>query len=586
MSRSRGKDLTQAEIETRLELAHNLEKFYEEKARRENEEDDEHVQELLAEGALSETQVKGMAARRKMKEKEQFEEHQFEGAAAAAGYATTEQMIQEHLDDNWAAKNGVLRILSDVFGLHTLHAKINLALRERRHPDWKHPWPLTDRVVRSGPFEAFVGVLIMANGLTIGWSISLDDRAPDYLEMLEHLFTAVFCLEVVLRLASSGWTWIFMGANFLEVLLIVVTGIVPLWILRPAGFESPIVRAMQLLRVLRLVRLVRMVRTYQAFRVLWELIQGVTETRLTLMWIWVTLGFVMFVFSVFSVQLIYRSSTFEGDPVAEEYFGDVPKALVTLLQVVTLDSWSFVARPLMKKSGWVGLGFVAAIMVLVMALLNLIVAVIVNNFFARKEQDGELKAADQITKKERAVTQLRHLLMMMDEDGSGMISFEEYASAVKTNAELRDMLSAELGVDPGEELGVWDDVMPRNRHGEISIAEFTHSLRMMSGEAKARESFRITRLAAKQNERLKRLQWRIRHSAESARKLRMECEGVQEEVCMLLHGCGEFIKYAGRCTPGKAALFSEGDLAERVGQLHDRCVTSTSLEALRRYKER
>ncbi|CAK0804941.1 unnamed protein product [Prorocentrum cordatum] len=446
--------------------------------------------------------------------------------------------------------------------------------------------PRTDRMVRSGWFEAFVGGLIMANGVTIGWSISLDDRAPGYLEVLEHMFTAVFCLEVVLRLASAGWTWIFLGANALEVCIIVLTGIVPLWILKPAGFESPVVRALQTLRVIRLIRLVRMVRTYKAFRVLWELITGVTETQLTLMWIWVTLGFVTFVFAVFAVQLIYKSATFAGDPVAEEYFGDVPKAMITLFQVTTLDSWYSVARPLMKKSGWVGLGFVVAIMILVMALLNLIVAVIVNNFFARKEQDSELQAADQVAKKDKAVRQLRDLLSKMDEDGSGMISYEEYANAVNCSAELRDMLSAELGIGHGDELSVWDDIMPRSRHGEISIAEFTHSLRMMSGEAKARESFRITRLAAKQNERLKRLQWRIRHSAESARKLRMECQDVQDEVCLLLQSCGEFVGYAGRCVPGKPARFSEGDLAERVEQLQDRCAAGTSREALQRYRAR
>jgi hypothetical protein len=33
------------------------------------------------------------------------------------------------------------------------------------------------------------------------------------------------------------------------------------------------------------------------FRVLWELIQGVTETRMTLLWIWTTMGAVIYMLS-------------------------------------------------------------------------------------------------------------------------------------------------------------------------------------------------------------------------------------------------------------------------------------------------
>jgi len=60
---------------------------------------------------------------------------------------------------------------------------------------------------------------------------------------------------------------------------------------------------------------------------------------------------VLWTFAIFAVYWIGRADEFEDDAEAQMYFGDVWKTLLTLFQVVTLDSWTAVARPLMRKSG-------------------------------------------------------------------------------------------------------------------------------------------------------------------------------------------------------------------------------------------
>lgn len=571
------------DMENALSSNAAVQKYFEAKARREIEEDEEHIQTMLQEGALTEVQARGIAARRAM-HKQEDDGGIAEGVAIAAGYVTTEQMIEEHLDETWLSKSPMLRMVKDILGLQRLEAAINRARRARQQPDWVHPYPSVHRVVKSNQFEAFIGSLILANGLTIGVSTSLaGEEVPPGLDLAEHIFTLLFCLEVVGRFMANGWTWFFKLSNALDVSLILFTGILPLWILQPIGVDSTIMRPLQLMRVLRIVRLIRMVRTISVLRILWELIEGVTETRMTLLWIWVTMGAVMFMMSVLCVNFITRSDSFLEDPVAEEFFGDVPLSMVTLFQIVTLDSWHAIARPLMKKSPWIPLIFVLIIAVLVMVLLNLIVAIIVNNAFARKEQDTELQAADLKRDRETAINRLQYLIELMDVDNSGMISRQEYAEAVKKNEEVREMLAARLGVEPGDEMLLWDEViMPggADEQAEIKIAEFVHALRMMQGEAKARESYRITRLSVRQNDRLKRLQWRIRHSAETARGLRAECHKVQEELAIVLQTTGDFLKFIGRCVPESPAPRSEEDLQEMLEKLQDRCQEATSDEAL------
>merc|ERR1712196_360777 len=89
---------------------------------------------------------------------------------------------------------------------------------------------------------------------------------------------------------------------------------------------------------------------------------------------------------------IGRADEFEGDAEAYLYFGDTWKTLFTLFQIVTLDSWTAIARPLMKKSGVIVPYFLCVIAVVTFVLMNLITAVIVEHAFNQAKEDEELVA--------------------------------------------------------------------------------------------------------------------------------------------------------------------------------------------------
>ncbi|KAF4720423.1 hypothetical protein FOZ63_021762 [Perkinsus olseni] len=67
--------------------------------------------------------------------------------------------------------------------------------------------------------------------------------------------------------------------------------------------------------------------------------------------------------------------------------------MFTLFQVMTLDSWAAIARPMQAKApGTVTIFFVAVILCVVMVLMNLITAVIVENAFSIAKADAEEQA--------------------------------------------------------------------------------------------------------------------------------------------------------------------------------------------------
>ena len=63
-----------------------------------------------------------------------------------------------------------------------------------------------------------------------------------------------------------------------------------------------------------------------------------------------------------------------------EWFGTLPRALYTLFQIMTLESWSMgIVRPVMEVYPYAWIVFVSYIVIVGMIALNLIVGVIVNS---------------------------------------------------------------------------------------------------------------------------------------------------------------------------------------------------------------
>lgn len=455
-------------------------------------------------------------------------------AVSSSTYKSTEQIIKDIQSKE--SSIWIVRTFNRVTGLRRLNRAVALEKMRRERPDFVHPFPkLRDIVDRNAlTFEGVFGLMMIINGMIIGVQLSVSAKDADdlFYEVAEHMFTAIFLIEIILRLALEGWTWVCNFYNFCDFALVMVTGVLTMWILGPAGVESSFVRRFQVIRVLRLIRLVRAVRLLPSFRVLWTLIGGLIDSFNTLFWTFIMILSVLWTFAIFGVYWIGRAEEFEGDAEADMYFGDVIKTLFTLFQIVTLDSWTAIARPLMKKSGVIVPFFLVVIAVVTFVLMNLITAVIVEHAFNQAKEDEELVAHELKVEQDAEIAELAEIFKEIDVDGSGFLDKEEYENAIKYNARIKAKLHV-LEMTQEELLDLWS--LFAGSDGQLNVEEFERGMRSIRGEARAKDTFTCVRRLHRVNKRMSALSLTIA-------SVQAEADLVHGEVSLAHQRFGAIVK--------------------------------------------
>jgi len=546
------------------------------------EEQESVIQEQLREGLITEEEAQKRLARGRMHIKIEEESSAFrldEAAAAGANYMTTQQIIEEVLDTE--DKVFITRWFKSVTGYSKLMKMAALERSRRRKPDYKHKYPRIEKLVhgkamrvepgqskqtdQGSAFELILGAVLLVNGVLIGIQAGRDEGEPQVMVfyVMEHFFTVVFTIELILRIVSDGWIWITEGMNFADAMLIVLTGMLPMWILNPLNIKSNVMRMLQVLRVLRLIKLVRMVRTVPMFRIFWTLIRGLLDSGRTLFWTYVMIGAVLYVFAIFGVYLIGKDEAWalaedsEAIDIADEFFGDVPKTFVTLFQTMTLDSWTAIARPLMRHSDIVSTYFIMFILVVVLALNNLITAVIINNAESQGAQDQELRAREMREEAMKEIDDLKDMFNELDADGSGMLSRDEYEDALENNTRINQKFEI-LGIAADERWEVFD--LLDTGSGEVGVEQFAAGLRDMQGDAKAKDSFTICKKVAHINKALGNLSVRLKRQQESADDLRVEINEAHRQMGGMLVELRDVMQYLALCIPSSDCKRTQKDL--------------------------
>lgn len=355
-----------------------------------------------------------------------------------------------------------------------------------------HPLPCVRRVVLTQGFEVTTLLLIIMNCVFIGWQA--EQWEPEGLEetlilVFEQFFTLAFLVELGLRLLCYNWTFLLQTENYLDIFLVVLS-VINSWILFPAGMEVDFLRQLTVLRTLRLIRLARAVRLRPAFKEMWQLLSGLMDSAETLFWTYVMFCCVLYFFAVMATTMIGKNGKFKNNELAQEYFGDVLLSMLTLFQVMTLDSWTGIMRPLMEVQPWIVWFFIAFISVAVFLLLNLVTAVIVENAFERSKHDEADLAKAMEAQKEAEIEELRNLFWDMDLDGSGFITRDELDDAVSTKRLIRQKLRS-IDIHMKDLDALWEAL--DDGDGLLDVEEFVGGMRRLKGEAKAKDILRLFR---------------------------------------------------------------------------------------------
>ena len=274
---------------------------------------------------------------------------------------------------------------------------------------------LAREMYESTPFQLFIAFLIVSSfACDIGDAQFLPSDGSTlskFFQRVDISITVLFLLELLLNLFahSNDWFKPFYSsvANWFDVFIVMVS-LISLGL----TFGSALPDA----KLLRLLRLGRMVRMMQSFKSLHKLIVGIQSSVPSVCNAAAILISVACVYAVIGTHLFKERS--------EEYFGNFSRALFTMFQVLTGDSWaSGVSRSLFQDDQFeakVAIFFISYILVAGVMLFNVVIAVLLDEFVAsvsKEKQEAEVQ--------ERLHAELRKVTGCLDPLTRSLITFED-----------------------------------------------------------------------------------------------------------------------------------------------------------------
>lgn len=245
-------------------------------------------------------------------------------------------------------------------------------------------------------FTGTILALIMINAIIVGLETypTIYAANKSLFGILDKLILWIFTVEIVARMIverkfsdffKSSWNWfdflivaaghVFVGAHFVT--------------------------------ILRILRVLRVFRTISILPSLRKLVDALLLTIPALGNILILMSIIFYIFAVTGTMLFAE--------VAPEYFGSLQLSLLTLFQVVTLESWaSGIMWPIFHELPWSWIYFVSFVLLGTFVIFNLFIGVIVSNV-DKADSAGE---KDQLLELKNDVKELKQLIIhLTDQKG-------------------------------------------------------------------------------------------------------------------------------------------------------------------------
>jgi len=231
------------------------------------------------------------------------------------------------------------------------------------------------RIAANALFQdAIIGVIIL-NAVILGLETSsrIMQSAGGWLLALNWIIQAVFVCEVVVRILAhwpkpaaffrSGW-------NVFDFVVVAVA-----FLPASGGFAT-------IGRLLRLLRVTRLVSVFPQLRLI---INTMLLSIPSMGHVVLLLSLLLYVYGIAGVYL-FR----EADPA---HWGTLGAALLSLFQVVTLEGWTELQRALLPERPLAWVFFASFIVVAVFVVINLFIAVVINNLEKAREKEQQIADA-------------------------------------------------------------------------------------------------------------------------------------------------------------------------------------------------
>jgi len=247
-------------------------------------------------------------------------------------------------------------------------------------------------------------------------------------------------------------------------------------------------KSFSVIRLLRIARLARVVRLLGQFKTLWLLVQGLLASGRTLLWTVIVIGVVVYIFSILGMELIAVDPDLDlsmpknanyNDFVGNNFDGLWETMLTIFLLGVTMDNIGQTWKSLILVKPWLFGYFLLLFLVVSLALLNLVMALMVETAMAQAADDLENQKQLEIDRKKEKLTALVTLFRELDVDGSGNVDKDEIMGG---SPEVLEKMGELIGQDDPDEIVRIFEMLDYDNSGELTITEFCSGLmQLISG---------------------------------------------------------------------------------------------------------
>eukprot|EP00927_Polykrikos_kofoidii_P075085 TRINITY_DN7113_c0_g1_i2.p1 TRINITY_DN7113_c0_g1~~TRINITY_DN7113_c0_g1_i2.p1 ORF type:complete len:515 (-),score=64.24 TRINITY_DN7113_c0_g1_i2:446-1990(-) len=235
------------------------------------------------------------------------------------------------------------------------------------------------QVLANAVFHQLIAAMVLADGVVIGIESQngltpwLADIYINLLQAFSVTCRVIFLLELVMRIHVDSLTAILQNSwsrfDFALVLLSVIDSCVEL-------FAGSHLAAVTILRITRLARFARVAKLFPRCHILYLLVSGLRNSCSTVLFMFIIIFFAAYIFAIIAMETIPLRGDdgfAQGLPVVDkhgnllqaetdyqtmamEQFGSFYVAMLSLLQVLTLDSIAAMYKPMMLEAPtWHGL---------------------------------------------------------------------------------------------------------------------------------------------------------------------------------------------------------------------------------------
>lgn len=237
-------------------------------------------------------------------------------------------------------------------------------------------------------FGNIILVVIIINSVILGLQTfpAITEAAGDVLSVLDTICLVIFIAEMLLKMIAykfigyfkSAWNWF----DFIIIITSVLSGL--------AVLSS--VRILRVFRVFRSLKGLRGFKMISSLKPLQVIISAIGKSIPGISWTALLLLIIYYIFAIIGVT--------QFGAAFPDWFGDIPKAMYTLFQVMTLESWSMgISRPVMEVFSYAWAYFVPFVLVSAFVMMNVVVGIVVNAIsevadMNKKEEHEENGTAD------------------------------------------------------------------------------------------------------------------------------------------------------------------------------------------------